>query len=231
MPFPFSKAWFGEFKTGISQDLLLDSKEYFSFHDILIKINSRSSQIDHIVVSKYGIFVIETKSRAGWIFGSPDSEYWTLTLRKSKFKFQNPLRQNFVHIRNISEFLSINPEKIYSVVVFWGDCYFKTPMPENVIKGGLFHNHTNYIKSKNEILFTEGELHSIVSRLQSVKDETTRSDQKDHVQSIKARYGSKTSCPKCGGNLLERTARSGQNIGRKFLGCENFPRCRYIKDL
>jgi restriction system protein len=27
-------------------------------------------QIDHVVVSPYGVFVIETKAMDGWIFGS-----------------------------------------------------------------------------------------------------------------------------------------------------------------
>lgn len=37
-------------------------------------------------------------------------------------------------------------------------------------------------------------------------------------------------CPKCGSNLVERTAKKGPKAGSKYLGCENFPRCRFSKN-
>jgi len=36
-------------------------------------------------------------------------------------------------------------------------------------------------------------------------------------------------CPKCGGEMLMRTAERGSNPGQKFWSCSNFPRCRYTK--
>jgi len=36
-------------------------------------------------------------------------------------------------------------------------------------------------------------------------------------------------CPKCGAELVLRTAQRGPNPGQKFWGCSNFPRCRYTK--
>ena len=38
------------------------------------------------------------------------------------------------------------------------------------------------------------------------------------------------SCPRCGGNLVVRTARKGKNAGRRFWGCETFPQCRFVRD-
>ena len=42
---------------------------------------------------------------------------------------------------------------------------------------------------------------------------------------------SQTVCPRCGGRLVERTAKRGEHAGRRFLGCETFPRCRHIENL
>ena len=36
-------------------------------------------------------------------------------------------------------------------------------------------------------------------------------------------------CPKCSGELVERTAKRGPNAGNTFLGCSNFPKCRYTE--
>lgn len=38
-------------------------------------------------------------------------------------------------------------------------------------------------------------------------------------------------CPRCGGQLILRTAKKGENAGNQFYGCSNFPKCRYIKNL
>ena len=35
------------------------------------------SQIDHILVSPGGVFLIETKDMNGWVFGSPGQKQWT----------------------------------------------------------------------------------------------------------------------------------------------------------
>lgn len=37
-------------------------------------------------------------------------------------------------------------------------------------------------------------------------------------------------CPRCGENLILRTASRGANAGNQFWGCENFPKCRYIRN-
>ena len=38
------------------------------------------------------------------------------------------------------------------------------------------------------------------------------------------------SCPRCGGTLIVRTARKGKNAGRRFWGCETFPKCHFVRD-
>ena len=38
-------------------------------------------------------------------------------------------------------------------------------------------------------------------------------------------------CPKCGSELVLRTARNGANAGQKFYGCSGYPKCRYILNI
>ena len=54
-------------------------------------------QIDHIVVSVYGIFIIETKNYSGKIYGYEESKGWSVYLGGQKYPMQNPLRQNHSH--------------------------------------------------------------------------------------------------------------------------------------
>ena len=95
-----------------------------------------TTQIDHIIVSKYGIFVVETKNMNGWIFGSERQKMWTQQIYRHKTKFQNPLHQNYKHVKTLENALDIEPEKIVSVIVFVGEATFKTSMPANVNRRG-----------------------------------------------------------------------------------------------
>jgi hypothetical protein len=81
----------------------LDAEHYAVLDDLLLPSqgNTRTTQIDHVVVSNYGVFVIETKSYSGWIFGDAREEVWTQVIYRFKKRFYNPLRQNYAHVRAI----------------------------------------------------------------------------------------------------------------------------------
>jgi restriction system protein len=225
------KGWTGELKTKFINGLFFD-KQYRIFNNIIIQTERGSTQIDHVIVSKYGLFAIETKDKTGWIFGDPDQERWTQVIYNKKQPFQNPLRQNYRHTKALSEFLGIEHDKIHSVVVFWGDCEFRSPMPDNVLKGGVLNSkYKNYIRSKNITILSPEEVDRICADLGRAKASAGFLAGWHHSKELKARYGSNKTCPKCGGHLVKRTSKSGQRTGKPFLGCSNYPHCHFIKDL
>lgn len=112
--------------------LMLDKGTYHRVHNVTLPTRDGTTQIDHILVSCFGVFVLETKNMRGWIFGGEKQAQWTQKLYKHTLKFQNPLRQNFKHVKVIEATLQIPPDMIHSVVVFVGGSTFKTDMPSNV---------------------------------------------------------------------------------------------------
>jgi len=133
----------------------------------------------------------------GWIFGSAEQEMWTQQLFRKRFKFQNPLRQNYRHTQCLGEFLGLDRRLLRSVIFFIGDAELKTALPENVLTKGL----SNYIKSFTEPVLSSARVVEIEHELQALK--TSRASRRaDHVKSLKARYESVTTCPRCGGALV-----------------------------
>src|SRR5512147_1006634 len=65
------------------------SPSYHLLNHVTLRLDDGTTQIDHILVSRFGVFVIETKDYKGWIFGNEKDPYWTQVLFHSKFKFQN----------------------------------------------------------------------------------------------------------------------------------------------
>jgi restriction system protein len=183
---PWFKGIIGEALVKLVAKIRLPADTYVPIHDVtLLSIHASSSdttQIDHIFVSKYGIFVVETKNYKGWIFGNEKQALWTQKLYKKSYRFQNPLRQNYKHQKALQALLDIPLEKIHSVIAFMGEAIFKTPMPKNVTRGG---GYVGYIKSFRDVVFSDDEVRGLVAKIEKVRLKAGRATNKRHLDSLK----------------------------------------------
>lgn len=216
------KGWLGEKVTQLGLWAFLDETVYRRFHNLIVPSGDGTTEIDHVLVSPFGIFVVETKNYVGWIFGEEQSAQWTVSRFGRKFRFQNPLRQNFRHIQCLREHLKLDESVFRSAVFFIGECELKTPFPGNVMTEGL----STYIRSFTTPCLSQEQEAVVVGELNRLKQDPTLT-KANHLRSLHARHSSTTICPTCGSALVERVARKGPNVGKSFLGCSNFPRCRF----
>lgn len=118
------KGELGEYKINIQLDQLPGDCRYLS--DLLIpnpKTNSGYSQIDHVIMTPFGLFVIETKNYQGQIIGKRNEKIW---FQNGKFKVQNPFHQNYGHIKALQNLLkAINDIHFISMISFTRRAIFK----------------------------------------------------------------------------------------------------------
>jgi len=170
------------FVNGINK-LSLDKNIYKNIKDVIIKLKDGSTtQIDHIIVSKYGIFVIETKNYKGWIFGNEKSKNWTVTNYKKKNQFQNPIHQNYKHIKALEEILKLDIKSFVSIVAFMGECTFKTDMPDNVFQG---NQYIKYIKSFDKAIFNPGQVNIIIKDIERKRLKRGFKTDREHVKTLR----------------------------------------------
>lgn len=223
---PQIAGWWGEKKVSTLLSLLR-SDYYSAYNDVLVQVDGKSSQIDHVVVSPFGVFVIETKNYKGWIYGGATSEYWTQNLWGRKESLYNPILQNKGHIAALKKVLPMYHENQFiSIVVFSSKASLRSHLPRelNVITTwDLIFRIRSY---KDQILSVDE-----VADLEHKVDMLTvfgKEEKKSHVQFAKAtayqnyQRMEQGICPKCGGQLVERKGKYG-----RFLGCSNYPRCTY----
>jgi len=160
-----AKGFIGEEGLSTALSLKLDRKTYSIFENLYVPAGESATQIDLLVLSVYGIFVVEIKNYSGWIFGDEKSKNWTQVVYSKKNQLQNPLRQNYKHVKALAEYLDIETDKMFSVVYFAGNAEFKTDMPSNVLSSGL----SRYINSKKTIKFKTSEVNHIYDRLIELK--------------------------------------------------------------
>ncbi|MBE0437284.1 MAG: NERD domain-containing protein [Methylomicrobium sp.] len=231
---PFMKGFLGEFLVNLAAKFFLDKNIYRLFKNVTLPTEEGTTQIDHVIVSRYGVFVIETKNMKGWIFGSPQQKTWTQKIYRHTNKFQNPLHQNYKHTQTLQSALAINPEKVFSLVVFVGDSTFKTPMPDNVVYAG---GYIRFIASKTQPILSDSEVLAICATIETGRLKPSIKTHREHVRHVKEIVDEKqrpiddNSCPKCGKPMVLRTVRSGNSQGKQFWGCSGFPQCRTIRQI
>ena len=225
---PWMKGKVGEFTVNIATSLHLNKDEYVNIKNITLQLNDGSTtQIDHVIVSRYGVFVIETKNMKGWIFGDEHQSMWTQQIFKEKHRFQNPLRQNYRHTKALEEVLALPTESIIPIVIFIGDCEFKTTMPNNVF---INAKYTSYIESFQEEKLSAYQFDMTLETLTQKRLKQSFSTDRKHVANLQERFDTKITprqttkiCSRCG---KEMVLRQNKQTSEEFYGCSGYPKCR-----
>ena len=215
------RGFMGEF--WVKQELKkLPKDKYIILNDIMIKSSKGTHQIDYIIISKYGIFVVEMKNYYGLITGEEHQNKWIQHLGKNKYYFNNPIHQNYGHIKALEELLNFSEDKFISIICISNQAKIKVKA-KNVTQLDFVND---LIKSYNNEIIIED-----FSKIKNTIEQNNITDKeirKSHIKNIKNTVKENNDkeknmiCPKCGGNLVERKGKYG-----KFIGCSDFPNCKY----
>lgn len=222
--YPKFRGFMGEFWVKLELKKLPKNK-YVVLNDIMIKDEKGTHQIDHVVISGFGIFVIEMKNYYGLIKGKEYDNKWCQYLGKNKSYFVNPIHQNFGHIKSLSNLLKLDDKYFVSIICFSNQAKVD-------VKSSSIVTQVDYLKSeilKHEELLIDNDIKELENIIISnnIEDKSLR---KQHVKDIRIKINNNRElensiiCPKCGNELVEKNGKYG-----KFIGCSNYPKCKYIK--
>lgn len=235
----FDKGRYGEYLTYKYLSKLSGHKQYL-FNCYIPKDNNTTTELDVILLHDSGIYIFESKNYSGWIFGTETHKYWTQTLpagggKTKKSHFLNPIIQNKGHIKWLQKYVGQEDLPMYSFVIFSDRC---------TLKNINLTSNTHWVINRYEIMhavssnaskvgqkLTVAEIDSIYEKLYPLT-QITEKQKNVHVQQIRKTVTELPSiCPKCGATLVRRTAKKGSRAGKDFLGCSNYPKCRYVKNI
>lgn len=222
--YPKFRGFMGEFWVKLELKKL-PQDNYFVLNDIMIKDERGTHQIDHLVLSNFGIFVIEMKNYYGLIKGKDFDNKWCQYLGKTKNYFVNPIHQNYGHIKALSELLKLDEKYFVSVICFSNQAKLN-------VKSNQIVTQVDYLKDeilKYHDLLVEGDISELsnVINNHNIIDKNIR---KQHIKDIHIKMkhdkelGNNMICPRCGNVLVKRNGKYGN-----FIGCSNYPKCKYIK--
>lgn len=188
------------------------------------------TELDVIMLHERGVFVFESKNYSGWIFGSERQRMWTQSLNKAtKTRFFNPILQNESHIHALSECLVVPKEHFVSYIVFSNRCELKK-VPTKGDGYRICHRDDllSLVRSdvlEREVAFNGLQYSTLEERIAKLAKASTVEAREFHAQDVQVATNGIT-CPRCGGKFVERNGKYGT-----FLGCANYPRCRFTRNV
>lgn len=179
---------YGEFLVYDELKSLEGNNVKFIFNAYIPRDNDKYSEVDTIVLTLHGLYIIESKNYSGWIYGDKDSQYWTQTFKTSKNKFYNPIWQNYSHVKYLSSYLNLDYDKFKSIIVFSNRCTFKA-VPENTDRLSIIHRRDILPVVKNDLentdeVFKSDDLNLIYEKLTKLTNIKEAIKQK-HIDSIR----------------------------------------------
>ncbi len=232
--------------------------DMYVLHDLCLEYNGLKAQIDYLIITRERVYVIECKNLIGNIEINSDGNFirtYEINGKKIKEGMYSPITQNERHIAVIKGLRTPdNQIKKHFFEKYFNDTYrslvvlsnpktylnakfAKKEIKNKVIRADALISHikeTDKISCcnlKNDEMLSAAKCfleHNIPDRsdyslkykeiVEQLKETVTESAE----QSIKI-------CPRCGAELVLRTAQKGDNAGKEFYGCSAFPKCRYIE--
>lgn len=199
------------------------------YQNVYVPQGERTSELDVVAADRTGVYVFESKAYGGKIYGRADAMKWTQYLGGKRSDFYNPVRQNANHCRALAKALQVPINEIISIIVFENRADLsKVDRPEG---GGCFVCGRKQLpqilreaRGGERTVFSPEKLEEICRALEkwSHADAETRSR---HIRQAR-QFAAGETCPLCGGILVERRSRYGP-----FLGCGNYPRCGYTREI
>lgn len=216
-------------------------EEYTILNDLVFRTEKGTTQIDHIVVSKYGVFAIETKNYRGEIYGDDNRQEWTqliitkVTYAKKWWKTYtyvtknhlfNPVKQSRGHAFRIKKLLSeYRHLPIVPIVVFTGDAVLNNVESQYYV---IYEKKLlSTISEYKTVYLSDEDVNKVVETLEAnnIREEVSDKQHVKNLRKVEKEINAKIRsgiCPKCGGHLIKRKERYGS-----FYGCSNYPKCKF----
>lgn len=158
----------------------LNSDNYIVLRNLVLLNNNSTHQIDHVVVSNYGIFVIETKNYSGFVKGSDKYNKWIQFFGRKKYFFLNPVIQNKGHIKAIETFFPEYSSYFIPIVCFTDKTRLSVKSNNIVINSSqLLYTIYNY---RTEVLIPD--INEVAQNLKNISLDNMNGIEQDHLNNV-----------------------------------------------
>lgn len=123
----------------------LNTDEYTSYNALFVPSDATGlTEVDHVVVSRFGVFVVDTKAWTGRIDGADYQRRWRIGKESDPEVRRNPIRQNRLRVAALANHLDLPLGAFHPIVYFTkAGAWFTQPQPDCVLHGVSLADHIN----------------------------------------------------------------------------------------
>ena len=216
----------GERRTTRLFSSVLAGTPHVLFRDVTLPIDDGTTQIDLLVLSNRGIFVVEIKTMKGKISGGPQKKRWHAQIGRRSYRFVNPVHQNHGHLKAVQKLLGVERGVLVPLVIMQGRAKMTKKVRALV---ALPDDIQKIVSAASDDCISQSEIAGYAKIIKNARLPPGRRTDKLHRKNLRKRIRSRIGpqpCPHCGGPMEKRIARKGDRQGESFWGCRAFPRCR-----
>jgi len=131
----FFPEMFSRLRIRLKIAIYLYKKHYHLIEDIdIICANGHQLKIKQLLVSRYGLFIIETCHFRDTIYGSHHQVKWLSKGLIHSTPFRNPHMEQRGTIKLLADYFQLSPKSCSVMIVFTGNSHFPTKFPSNTCK-------------------------------------------------------------------------------------------------
>ena len=174
----------------------LSKRDYRIEHDMRVRTaGGRPAQIDHLVFSRHGIFVIETKNYNGEVIGNVANSKWRIKYGKKVYTRENPLVQNKRHVEVLSTITELPVTSFFNIVVLFGGMKFKYKSHDNNYMSPW--RMLKFIRRQEKVRFSHGQIGVVIDAVENARVKNVREASEDvkqeHVANLRERHSDEKS--------------------------------------
>ncbi len=155
-------------------------------HHVTLPTRNGTTEIDHILVADTGVFIIEAKHYAGAVDGSPQDAQWVQMFGRGFRRFQNPIHQNFGHVKAVQSLFRFPDEHFISLVVFTGSARLKADFGPQVI---TLRELGPFLNQSRPVVFDPTQMAMIIGRIELTRLDRSAETDEQHINNVRARLG------------------------------------------
>jgi hypothetical protein len=179
---------FGEWLTHISALNFPGYKKVVS-HIYCVTNNTVPTEIDSVMVTRFGLVVIETKHFSGTLIGHVEQDQWTLQFKHHKRNLYSPIRQNQTHIYALNKALpQYKQVPKFSLIVVDEACTLQVTADENnrVVHRWQLNKPLKSWLNTQPMVLSRKEVREIADQLRKMRH-ISRKNKKTHLRHVKSK--------------------------------------------
>ena len=152
----------GRHRKNVHNILATLSEEYCVFDNVAVNKGGSVIAADRVVISPYGVFVIQEEYYSGNISGSDCHRQWDIDLFGHHGKMRNPADNVCHRAKGLAKIIGIDESYVIPIVVFPDDTVLKTCTSIPVVN---LRNLAEAITGFQETVFSDEDTQTLIDRL------------------------------------------------------------------